>query len=68
MCKKAHEMTIHEMRMSLAEDDLRDANMLKEYAMAAKAHGDEGAYKQFVEHMNQRIARVEHFCTEMRQM
>lgn len=66
MCKKASEMTIHEMKMSLAEDDLRDANMLKEYAIAAKAHGDDAAYKMFVDHMHQRIAKVENFCAEMR--
>lgn len=68
MPKSAKDMTIHEMKMSLAEDDLRDAHMLHDYAMAAKAKGDESAYKYFWDHLNQRIARVENFCNELRKM
>lgn len=52
MPKSAKDMTIHEMKMSLAEDDLRDAHMLHDYAMEAKAKGDESAYKYFWDHLN----------------
>lgn len=70
MCKPKDikEMTVHDMRMSVAEDDLRDAGMLLGYAHAAKAQGDEVAYKHFAENAEHRIGRVEHACAEMRKM
>lgn len=70
MCKPkdVKEMTIHEMRMKIAEDDLKDAGMLLGYAHAAKAQGDETAYKHFGQDAEHRIARVEHACGEMRKM
>lgn len=70
MCKPKDikEMTVHDMRMSVAEDDLRDAGMLIGYAHAAKAQGDEVAYKHFTENAEHRIGRVEHACAEMRKM
>lgn len=51
MCKPKDikEMSVHDMRMSVAEDDLRDAGMLLGYAHAARSHGDETAYKHFAE-------------------
>lgn len=70
MCKDKNlkEMTVHDMRMSVAEDDLKDAGMLLGYAHAARAHGDETAYKHFAENAQHRIERVEHACAEMRKM
>jgi hypothetical protein len=70
MCKPKDikEMSVHDMRMSVAEDDLRDAGMLLGYAHAARSHGDETAYKHFAENAEHRIARVEHACGEMRKM
>lgn len=68
MPKNAKDMTVREMKASIASDDLRDANMLHDYAVAAKAHGDEAAHKFFVEHMNQRIAKLENFFVELRKI
>ena len=70
MCKakEVKDMTVHDMRMSVAEDDLRDAGMLLGYAHAARSHGDEVAYKHFSENAQHRIERVEHACAEMRKM
>lgn len=68
MPKSAKDMTVYEMKAKLAQDDIRDAQMLRDYAMAAKAKGDESAYKYFWDHLNQRIARVENFCNELRKM
>lgn len=70
MCaeKDIKSMTVHDMRMSVAKDDIKDAGMLIEYALAARSHGDDAAYKQFAEAAQQRIDRVEHCCGELRKM
>lgn len=70
MCKvkEAKDMTVTEMRMSTAEDDLRDAGMLLGYALAAHNQGDETARKQFAEAAEYRIGRVENCCAELRRM
>lgn len=70
MCKpkEVKEMTVHEMRMKLAQDNLRDAGMLLEYALNARSQGDETAHKQFAEEAERRIGKVEHDCAEMRKM
>ena len=70
MCKikEAKDMTVTEMRMSTAEDDLRDAGMLLGYALAAHNQGDETARKQFAVAADDRIGRVENCCAELRRM
>ena len=61
-------MSVHEMKMSVAMDDIRDADMLIGYANRAKTNGDEGAAKQFAENAMHRLDRIMAFCAELKRM
>lgn len=70
MCKikEAKDMTVHDMKMSAAEDDIKDAGMLVGYALAAHSQGDESARAYFAEAAEERIKRVERCCEALKKM